>query len=419
MKNIKTIYLIIFVFIGIALPSAESQDSLTLAMIEEFSYSFKIENGAMQGVGSDFLSKECALSQYTLIGEYHGSKRISEFTSALIPTLDKLNYKSMALEVGPISGQLLNKMSTDSPKTKMELHKLNSVYNYDNGEYTAIPFFSDLEDADFLTKASANKWHIFGIDQEFYFGFELLIDEMFDNLTNEQKQQNQKSYQLAKDSVINIMNDDIAGKRRLPTEIHNSKEIQVYLDKMNRFSSNQSIVIAFRKSIEIYKLNNDRKWRQNNEQRALYMKENLRKNLTAQNFDISKDKLVVKLGAYHNSKGESPMNVYDIGNTLNELAEFYGNSTLNIAFTPRFYIEDSIEKDILVEEPKDSYSVFAALGSKKEWVVIDLREIKNGLHYYPLKYIVSDKIEDLVRRYDLLVIPPTEMDPTPNFTTKK
>lgn len=419
MKKSNLIYFSLFIFFWLALPLAQSQDTLNAEILQKFSHSFTVENGQLKGDGATFLDRETNQNQYTLIGEYHGSKAISEFTEALIPVLDQNNYKQFALEVGPIAAQKLNTWCKSSMGIQKSLYEFNSTYNYDNGEYTAIPFFSNTEDAAFLAKASKNNWNIIGLDQEFYFGFDALLDDLFKNVDSKSKSKFQSSYNLALDSVKAIIQDDIAEKRRLPEQIYASKEIQSFLDQMNEIPENKAIVEAFRKSIALYKLNNDRKWRQNNEQRALYMKMNLRKGMESAQFDISKDKIVVKMGAYHNSRGQSPMEVFDVGNTLSELAEFHGNSSLHIAFTTRFYVEEGKEYDVLESEPDDRYNVFAQMGQKDKWTIIDLREIQHGLYYYPIKYKVSEEVEDLIKRYDILIIPPLESEPTPNFARTK
>jgi len=399
--------------------SVQSQDSLTTEMAQEFSYSFTIDNGKLSGEGVQFITKESANSQYTLIGEYHGSKRISEFTEVLIPVLNDNGYRHFALEIGPVSANKLMHWTTDSKNVEEKLFEFNSRYNYIEGRFTAIPFFTNKEDAVFLQKAADNEWEIFGLDQEFYFAFEMLLDEIYSNIDSKSKELYQESFQVAKDSLLVLIDDDINEKRRLPAEVHQSVEVQGFLNKMKMFPANKKIVNAFNKSIEIYKMNSDRKWRQNNEERALYMKTNLRKSMEASEFDFQKDKMLVKMGAYHNSRGQSPMEVFDVGNTLSELAEFYGNQSLHIAFSSRFYMEEGSEKDVLIDEPKHSYNVFNALGKKDSWVVIDLREIQHGMYYYPVKYKVTKEIEDLIRRYDLLVIPPIETDPTPNLLIRK
>ncbi len=415
MKNIRNLTWLFLSFSLILVPQLRGQDSLNTDLIKPFARFFEIKDGRLDGAGASFIEEASENSQYTLIGEYHGSKKISEFTEALIPQLDEHNYRYFALEVGPISAKKLTQWSQSTNDVQQALFDFNHRYNYMDGDFTAIPFFSYKEDAAFLQQSALRNWALIGLDQEFYFGFEMLLDVLFEQLNSKEQQQYQSAYQTAKDSLNAITRDDIAEKRRLPTEVNHCSAIQDFLDQMNLISGNEATVDAFRTSIALYKMNNDRQWRANNEQRALYMKQNMRQSMEQLGFDLKQDKMLIKMGGYHNSRGQSPMEVFDVGNMMSELAEFHGNSSLHITFTPRFYMEEGRVKDQLQEEPDGRYNIFAALGKKDQWVVIDLREIQHGLYYYPIKYRVTKEVEDLIKRYDLLIIPPIEADPTPNY----
>lgn len=85
MKKITLVSLLFLI-----LSQAKSQDSLTIAQLEPITYAFNIEKGVLTGEGAEFLIKEMSISQYVMIGEYHGSYRISEFTSSIIPIFDSL-----------------------------------------------------------------------------------------------------------------------------------------------------------------------------------------------------------------------------------------------------------------------------------------------------------------------------------------
>ena len=129
-----------------------SQDSLSRKHLEPLCYDFDVVDGKLVGRGAEVLKEEVAKAQYTMIGEFHGSKTISDFTTALIPILDNNSYKTMLLEVGPISGQLLNSIESNWVENIKDLHDKYKIECEDEDE-SPIPFISYVEDAHFIAEA--------------------------------------------------------------------------------------------------------------------------------------------------------------------------------------------------------------------------------------------------------------------------
>ena len=86
---------------------------MTIEQLLPLTKPFDIQQGELTGEGASFLKNVMSKAQYTMLGEYHGSFRISEFTKAIVPYLDSQGYKTMILEVGPITGNLLNAEHND------------------------------------------------------------------------------------------------------------------------------------------------------------------------------------------------------------------------------------------------------------------------------------------------------------------
>ena len=193
--------------------------------------------------------------------------------------------------------------------------------------------------------------------------------------------------------------------------------MQDYLDLMLEEPGNIPLVAAFRKSCEIYYLYDTRKWYDNNSTRIQYMKERLRKGLEASDFDIAKDKLLIKMGAYHVSKGFTPLSFYEVGNTLNELTEYHGNEALSIGFINRYEMTDDGLEDVMELGYKYYHNLrnFYNMGSKNEWVVIDLQPLREGFYYHPQKYKLNPYEEKMLQRFDLIIITPTEYEATKNY----
>ena len=176
---------IIFLFLLFSTALFAQKDSLQVADFEPYTYHFTIENGSISGDGKAFLEAELSKPQYVLLGEYHGSYHISKLTTALVPILAKNDFNTFALEVGPVSGEMLSEFAKEATTTIQQLYDFNSqYYTDDEGDYfSPIPFFEYVEDAEFLAQAADNNWQLIGLDQEFIFGYEPLLDRMYEQLS--------------------------------------------------------------------------------------------------------------------------------------------------------------------------------------------------------------------------------------------
>lgn len=413
MKHIvKHITLFVVFTIGL-----NAQDSLTVAQLEPITYTFNVADGQLTGKGKTFLDQELANAQFTMIGEYHGSKRISEFTNAIIPVLNKNDYKAMALEVGPIVGRILNSIKGDAATDIKSIHNKYLTKESDEDIYTSFPFFDNKEDAAFLQTAKDYSWTVFGIDQEYYDSYVMLAEKMYNNLSKQAQKTHIELYNKTVSKLKQFYKDDLEDKQNLHVSLSKSKLYKEFISAMASESKNIEIIEALEKSSEIYLLNERKQWYENNAIRIKYMKSRLNDGLTKLNFNIAEDKLLIKMGGYHLSKGFSPLGLYEVGNTLNEIAEYHGNTALNIGFMSRFYLEEDIVKDNYKSDNiyYKNFKEIVQMGKKDEWIVIDLRRLIKGYFYYPKKYNLNKYIEDLVKRYDLLIIPKVEIAPTPNY----
>lgn len=396
-----------------------TQDSLSVTNLVEVSYSFDVVDGKLVGEGADFLIKEMSNAQYTCIGEFHGSINISELTEAIIPELHKADYRHMALEIGPNAGAYFDRLPYDKRAVESELKAFNQKYMvYDSTDsYEPIPFFDKVADANFLGEAKEKEWSILGIDQEYMFANQMLIDWMYDNLSKADQQKYQQKYNAISDSITDMyMQWDATGVAPF-TAIIESSYIQEYLSDMKTTAANISLVDALNRSAQIYHMNTVGLWYESNGERIKYMKEQLKLGLRDKNFNMTKDKLLIKMGGYHLSQGLTPLGHFEVGNMLNELAEYHGNEAVNIGFTSRY----EMENDTLIDRlDSDDYRAqrmknFIAMGQKDQWTVIDLRPIRKFTYFYPIKYLLTAWEEKQIMRYDLLIITPTEKEGANNF----
>lgn len=399
----------LFLFLSIlAFTNSFSQDSLNSTSLADLTYSFTIENNELKGTGGDFLKEKIAESQFTMMGEYHGSHQISLLTKALIPILDEANYETIIAEIGPYSAEVLTSISADAGTTTTELKGFNDKYTYGEDRYTAIPFFSNKVDADFFKEIAKAKWNIVGIDQEFIYGYPMLFDHMFAEIPAADQPTHASAYSRVQDTLAHFITLDNDTKAKFELLIRDSEFLTDFMESVSGYGKNMEIQTALLKSIDIYALNSTRQWYESNRDRISYMKQNTRKGFEKNNFDFTKDKAFIKMGAYHLSKGYSPLGFFEVGNMLNEMADYHGNKAFNFKFVSRYYKEDGEVFDDAAE-PSDLLNLIK-MGKKDEWTVINLHPIIKGVEFYPVKYILNPAEQKLIESYDVLIIPPVDWE---------
>lgn len=185
----RVLFIFISLICGFFPITAQEKPGLSVKDLEKHSFYFDISDNRLVGDGAKFLTDEIKQSQYVLLGEYHGSSRISEFTKAVIPIFHEAGCRTFALEIGPVSAEILSELSNDADRTVSNLKNFNSNYYVSDKTrtFTAIPFFTNVEDAQFLAEARKRKWNLLGLDQEFSFSYLPLMARIYANLKPEKR----------------------------------------------------------------------------------------------------------------------------------------------------------------------------------------------------------------------------------------
>jgi hypothetical protein len=425
MKHLSVIFILIFAVCccGGALPAAaQEKPGLSEKDLEKHVYYFEVSDGKITGDGARFLIDEINQSQFVLLGEYHNSLRISEFTRAVVPIFHDAGCRTFALEVGPISAEILAEMSKDAARTGENLKAFNSRFHVVEGNrvLTPIPFFGNVEDAEFLAAARIRNWNLLGLDQEFSFGYLPLIERMYENLKPKKKRELKTLFEQVNISIKAFYEADVKGEKSLYKAILDSKKVNEFLDAAAKDNpKNKRIAEAVRFTTEIYYLNDAqvRKYYEANSRRINYMKRNLAEGLARLKFDFAKDKMLLKMGAVHTGRGFSDLSLFEIGNTLSELAEFNGNRSLHVEFGSRYYVDNN-GREIDALDDKNGflyrYQALLQMGRKDRWTLIDLRPLREKV-FYGRRFKLDPIVLEIFKNQDFYVIAPVEKAPSPNY----
>lgn len=398
--------------LGICLLS-QSQEPQELAAkhLEPHVTRFTVDRGKLVGPGAVVLRDGAWGHRAVVLGEYHGSQRISEFTAALIPELDRAGFRNFALEVGPTSAQILARLAGDGKQTVRRLGEFNSKYEVrrQNGSTSGpIPFFNDVADAEFLAAAASRKWKFFGIDQEFAFGYLPVYDEMISRWPRLRRDDSPQRSDV-REEIIAANELYARDGTRTSTTLRKAKAFNEFLERSERVGF-KSVVEDLRESIAIYELNAANDWWQSNSRRIAHMKKNLARGMEQLNFNLEKGRLFVKIGSVHAGRGFTLLRHYEVGNTISELAEAAGGQSLHIAVYDRYRKEGDRIVDGL--ETDKRYEVFRQFGREVDWTLIDLRPLKRQAYYDGFK--MERFVGELMLGFDMVLISPVDEDPVPN-----
>src|SRR4051794_35076397 len=100
MKKLTMLFFVVVQIAGLVTAlAAQDKPPLTEKDLEKYTYYFDITDNRFTGDGAKFLADEINKNQFILLGEYHGSLRISEFAGALIPVFHDAGCRNFALEI--------------------------------------------------------------------------------------------------------------------------------------------------------------------------------------------------------------------------------------------------------------------------------------------------------------------------------
>jgi hypothetical protein len=376
---------------------------------------FTINDFKIEGNGLDTLNKIIKESQFFFLGERHGSSQISNLTAALIPMLSNNGYDNFALEVGPNTALKLAELSSPPENTIENLKQFNTKYYNKPFEGEPIPFFNAIEDAEFLEIASKYHMDLWGLDQEYVYSINFLVDELF-NLQNRNDEIILKKIKV--DSII----------RNFWFKKEKSKSFNIFdaflkdstlLDFINQFDSKNSKAI---KIIEDLKISWDiyaKGGQESHEDRISYMRNNFIANYNLKLKNEIQPKVFLKFGQAHASKIISN-GAFDLGHLTQELAIKNKTISSNFNIWTRYYIDENNEEIDLLKAYTffNRVKFFMLMAKKHQWTLIDLKSIREDLKKGKIQLPNNGdyhRLNALIQGFDYQLITPLDKKGVPSI----
>lgn len=396
--------LLLLLFLCVSSPLLAQQD-LTVELLETQAFRFTLDDqhhfaDNAQTQWQSWIGDH----QFVGIAEIHNSKQLSLFTTALLPLLEEQGFRYFALEQGPNVVAILNELAADTTTDMGSgIKQLNRQYGKKSLSKTPFIFANKVKDAVFLQQASELGFTFWGIDQEFSYAYEMLLDRL--HTLQSRTGQNQEALYLAAKKLVH--------KNQFKKKVKGQpvycwyQENEVINDYLNSFQQNpeaMKLIADLRKSWDIYC--KAVTGGGSNQDRADYMKENFEDYYAKAGEDA---KVLLKLGNVHLTHSLSPFYVDDMGKMLHEKAEQNGTGFLSI----RHLMAYQNGKSNVGKSGWQSVGMFLQLGRKTEWTVVDLRPFRKQLADGSIK--ANEKYTYEIMNYDLLLLPPDDSFDQPNY----
>jgi hypothetical protein len=338
-----------------------------------------------------------------LLGEYHGGQRIPELTSVLMDTLYELGYTHHAAEIGPISASYLARhLHLEEPTTV--LRNANNTYWTTVQDDYPIPFFSGPQDAQMLKVIQENGIQFWGLDQEFYNSYPLLLDEMLtlpcvddhrpvENLKEVIAQAYQRDMEESRWDMCGFL----LGHESL-------QALESYLDTSGCVEALR-IFHAMKESLDIYS-RNYRRGGYSHQKRIQLIRRQFEQVWSKMG---DQDKLLVRIGGLHTARG-TRLGAYDLGNLTSD--PMY--QSVSFSSSSRYYQSEGEVIDYWKNRSATDINFgFQQMGQYDDWVLINLAQLRddwqNGKVELPTNHSYHI-LRQTIEGYDYLLVTPLDED---------
>lgn len=285
-------------------------------------YAMTVQDDALRGPGAERLLADARAAQFVLVGEDHGFVEVPVFTQALYRALAPTGFRTLVLEIGPLSAARAESALRADARG---LARLDTAYPF------ALPFLGWREEGALAAAGIRDVAApaLVGVDQEFMLSprmhfmrlAELAPDKAAQRLAEEYARRDSEAYQaiLAKHDpeqalLPRLGDQDFAKLRRAFA---------------GAAPEAREIVNALADSAAIYRTQQTAPYA-SNRARSWLMKRNFMARYATMAAREKQPRMLFKMGAYHVGRGISPTHQFDIGNLASELAESNGAHSYHV-----------------------------------------------------------------------------------------
>ncbi len=368
--------------------SGFTQDSLLLRMASENVKFFKPKNQSFAGEGWEYINDKVKRSTHILIGEDHFSNEIPAFVKALAR---RTKFDIFYIELDPFSTAIIAKSFLNH--TKEEREQFNTTYS------GLFSFYALKPEYELLEQMMASGAVLLGSDQIVMYADRLIFQDIIDQTNSHEARKIYKN--VIDQSVIYLdkfyknpqnpmyfMTPDFWGQLDL-------------LDQLDLSAKEKLILQNMRKSVTIYR-------EQNHRDRVQLILHQLMNDYPKWNTS----KTLFKYGASHMARGESFLDVYDIGNLVAGIATSNYQESFHVMIVGESGKVGSPFKgfpDTPIDIEKGFYlsylKPFFKITSGDHWHMFNLIPLREAIERQKLM-IDNINLKRVIKGFDVLVIIP-------------
>ena len=297
--------------------------------------------------------------------------------------------------------------------SEKEIKFKNSLYEFNSSFYAKykdvpIPFFDGTKDEEFIKTALKNNFKLWGLDQEYITAPLFLLDEI--NSILKDSNSTKELYSKAKEYLTQQLSSFNSEKENQYFEMFDSdNDFTKYIKHCNN-PKQKEIINALRISMDIYKQQN---WN-GNQVRMEYMKRNFSSNYKIAQKKDDFPKVLIKMGSMHLGWGKSWLGIYDLGNMINELANYNGTKSVSINCFSRYIEEENgTISDYMSDQEGKNLSLILELATKDSWTLVDNKKIIELTRNRKIK--LNNDLNFLLSRYDYILFAPLKTKVKNNY----
>jgi len=404
MKSTFFAFLMFFGLSVFAQPIINKQ-LLTSEYLKQYAIDFKLDDKSSEGY--KLMESLVAEHDYLVLGEFHFSENIQLLCKEFLQLGTQYGYTDFIQENGRYTSQFMNEMMVNSSNIEETIgtyiRKNRNTVSYGDGkseQFYPIPFFNSKQEMWVLEELKKNYRNI-GLDQEFCFSTRMFVERL---------SKIKKTPQKLLDSIYARI--ESYERKSCLSDFNMYKAL--YEDTLiNNYFANakiqgwDKIYATWKESMGIY-FGRSRHWR-----RVNLIRRNFIEQMQERVDTIPDLKFIVKFGAVHTPKGLTNFGCYDIGDLVCETAKQKNKKSIHITCARRYCIEDGKCVDELKGQENNPEFVFDRLGQKDNWVILDLRKVRED--YENNKFVLPEgfdyhNLKLMMEQQDILILLPMDRE---------
>ncbi|MFA6651668.1 MAG: hypothetical protein WC128_04825 [Bacteroidales bacterium] len=364
-----------------------AQDSLITQIAKKNLTTFSIENNSFTGNGWDTLITQIKKSDFVLIGEDHLTNEIPFFYSAVV---NEVKFDNFFCEIDPYSAKIIESKikNPDELQLKEYIKEFGDTFSF----YAFEPEFQLLKQ---LVRSNTT---IYGTDQIILIADRLICNKLKQiTHNNKAKKIYENIEEKSKIYFSEFLKDPNKNFYFFTDEFEKQLTDLLTLDLSEQ---EKERINALKLSLKIYK-------EQNHHLRIQLMKNNLMKEY----LHWENKKNLFKYGAFHLAKGESLLNVYDLGNLVNNIADSKFKQSLHIMVFGKSGTQSSPFNgypDQPIDENSSNLEPFKLLldnVTTDQWHCFDMSPLRTALENGTV-VVNNTQLEKIIKGYDYVIIIP-------------